>query len=272
MDHQLYTPRSPLAQFVKCFWYWEGAPQTHAQEQLMPNGEPAIIVNLRDEPIRIYDPCDLSQSESYGLAVLSGPRSRPFVIDTEQEERVFGIEFQPGGSFPFFRMPSSEFADDGLSLECLWRSAAHELRERLLEAPDVDSMFELTERFLMRQAVRPFELHPGVAFALHRFCVRPHRTTVGSVLERLGLSHRRFAQLFHDQVGLTPKSFSRVQRFQRVLRMVHRSRSIDWADVALDCGYYDQAHFIHDFQDFSGFTPTVYAARATEHLNHVPLV
>jgi hypothetical protein len=150
---------------VKCFWYWEGAPQTHAKEQLMPNGEPAIIINLRDEPIRIYDPCDLNRSESFGLAVLSGPRSRPFVIDTEQEDRVFGIEFQPGGSFPFFRAPASEVADCDLSLECLWRESVHELRERLLASPDTESMFELTRSFLMRQAVRPFELHPGVSFA-----------------------------------------------------------------------------------------------------------
>jgi len=272
MEHRLYKPPAPLAQFVKCFWYWQGAPQTHAKEQLMPNGEPAIIINLRDEPIRIYEPHDLSRSESFGLAVLSGPRSRPFVIDTEQEDRVFGIEFLPGGSFPFFCIPSSEIADSDVSLECLWRVRVNELREQLLASPDIDSMFALTERFLLRQAVRPFELHPGVIFALHRFCARPHRTTVASVLDSIGLSHRRFAQLFHDQVGLTPKSFSRVQRFQRVLRLVHRTPGIDWAGVALECGYYDQAHFIHDFQAFSGFTPTVYAARATEHLNHVPLM
>jgi AraC-like DNA-binding protein len=272
MTHRLYAPPAPLAQFVKCFWYWEGAPQTHAKEQLMPNGEPAIIINLHDEPIRIYDPCDLGKCESFGLAVLSGPRSRPFVIDTEQEERVFGIEFQPGGSFPFFRIPSSEFADSDVSLECLWRNSVHELRERLLASPDIDGMFELTQSFLIRQAVRPFELHPGVSFALHHFCARPHRMSVAAVLDRIGLSHRRFVELFHNQVGLAPKSFSRVQRFQRVLRKVHRASPIDWADVAIDCGYYDQAHFIHDFQSFSGFTPTVYAARATEHLNHVPLV
>jgi len=272
MTHRLYTPPAPLSAFVKCFWYWEDAPRTHAKEQLMPNGESAIIVNLRDETIRIYDPCDLDRSESFGLAVLSGPRSRPFVIDTEQEERVFGIEFQPGGSFPLFRVPASEVADHALSLECLWRNSVHELRERLLASPDIEGMFELTQSFLMRQAVRPFQLHPGVSFALHQFCARPHRTSVASVLDRIGLSHRRFIQLFHDQVGLTPKSFSRVQRFQRVLRQVHRAPCVDWADVAIDCGYYDQAHFIHDFQSFSGFTPTVYAARATEHLNHVPLV
>ena len=158
-------------------------------------------------------------------------------------------------------MPSSEFADSDVSLDVLWRGAAIELRERLLESHDIDGMFDLTQRFLMRQTVRPFELHPGVTFALHRFCARPHRTTVASVLDRIGLSHRRFAQIFHDQVGLTPKSFSRVRRFQRVLSRVHRVPNIDWPEVALDCGYYDQAHFIHDFQAFSGFTPTVYAAR-----------
>ena len=272
MEHRIYKPPAPLAQFIKCFWYWQGAPQTHAKEQLMPNGEPAIIVNLRDEPIRIYDPHNLSEGKSFGLAVLSGARSTPFVIDTAQEDRVFGIEFQPGGSFPFFRIPSSEFADGDVSLEYLWRDATNELRERLLEAPDVDSMFVLTQRFLMRQVVRPFELHPGVAFALHRFCSRSPHISVASVLDCIGLSHRRFVQLFHNQVGLTPKSFSRVQRFQRVLRMVHRAHEIDWSGVALDCGYYDQAHFIHDFQEFSGLTPTIYAARATEHLNHVPLV
>jgi AraC-like DNA-binding protein len=272
MIHRLYTPPPPLAQFVKCFWYWEGAPSTHAKEQLMPSGEPTLIVNLREEAIRIYDPSDLSRYESFGQAVLSGPRSRPFVIDTEQEDRVFGIAFEAGGTFPFFRAPLSETANRDLALDCLWNSSANELRERLLASGSIDDMFSLTQGFLMRQAVRRLELHPGVTFALHSFCVRPHRTSVASVLDRLGLSHRRFVQLFHDQVGLAPKSFCRVQRFQRVLRQVHRASSIDWADVALSCGYYDQAHFIHDFQDFSGFTPTVYAARATEHLNHVPLL
>ena len=271
MIHGLYTPPAPLGWFVKCFWYWEGAPQTHAQEQLMPNGELAIIFNLRDEPMRIYNARDLNRCETFGLAVVSGPRTRPFVIDTAQEDRVFGIEFAPGGSFPFFRVPTSEFSDMEISLDSLWRGCMNEIRERLLASPDMESMFAVTQSILMRQAVRPLQLHPGVAFAVHRFCSRP-QTTVASVLDRIGLSHRRFVQLFDEQVGLTPKAFSRVQRFQRVLRTVHRASNIDWARVALDCGYYDQAHFNHDFQEFSGFTPTIYAARATEHLNHVPLV
>jgi AraC-like DNA-binding protein len=95
---------------------------------------------------------------------------------------------------------------------------------------------------------------------------------VSAVTDYIGISTRRFIQLFHQQVGLTPKAFCRVRRFQRVLRSVHGRREVDWAQVALDCGYYDQPHFIHDFQAFSGFTPSAYLALATTHLNHVPLL
>ena len=97
-------------------------------------------------------------------------------------------------------------------------------------------------------------------------------TTIAWMTEQIGLSPRRFIQLFRQQVGLTPKSFCRVRRFQQALTTVHGTKQVDWTQVALDCGYYDQAHFIHDFQSFSGMTPSAYLAAATPHLNHVPLI
>jgi AraC-like DNA-binding protein len=238
----------------------------------MPTGDVAIIFNLRDDALRTYDWKNPNRFESFGHAVLAGPRSEPFVIDTSQQDRVFGIQFQAGGSFPFFRVPSCEAENRDIALDCVWRNSVEEIREQLQEADSTAAMCMRVQDALIRQLVRPMELHPAVNFAKHRFCSHPHRTTVSSVLDEIGLSHRRFVQLFHDQIGLTPKSFCRVQRFQRVLRQIHRAEEIEWSQVALDCGYYDQAHFIHDFQTFSGFTPTVYAARVTEHLNHVPLL
>lgn len=272
MESRKHTPAAPLSAFVGCFWYWQGAPHTHARERLMPNGESSIIFNLREDPIILYDAEDLDRYTSHGLAVISGPRTSCFVIDTTQEERVFGIQFQPGGAFPFFRMPASELKNTSVTLEFLWKGAARELRERLLAAPTIDSMFVLAENYLLGQLVRQLELHPAVDFARQRFCRAPHATTVSSVLERVGLSQHRFIQLFHDQVGLSPKAFCRVRRFQHVLQTVHGSSDVDWAQVALECGYYDQPHFIHDFRSFSGLTPSQYLARATEHLNHVPMV
>lgn len=270
-------PQAPLSQFVQCFWYCEGGSTTHTKERLMPTGEACIIFNLRDDPIRVYDWRNPDRFETFGLALLSGARSEPFAIDTLQQERVFGIQFRPGGSFPFFRMPSSEVANCDVPLGCVWTSAAATMRECLLEANSIPEMFAITEKLLAAQLVRPLTLHPAVDFAAQQFSIYPHTATVGNVLNKIGLSHRRFTQLFRDQTGLTPKSFSRVRRFQRVLRSIAALREPEWTQIALDSGYYDQAHFIHDFQSFSGFTPSGYTAnffrydRNNEHVNHVPL-
>lgn len=268
--HRLHIPGPPLASLVRCFWYWEGTPQPHRRERLMPTGEAAIVFNLRDEEMRLYDADDLNRSTSCGSAALTGPRTGCFAIDTACEDRVIGIEFLPGGTFPFFREPAGEIANQSLPLDCLW-SRAGDIREQLLGAPSVDAMFAVLERALIDRMVRPLEFHPAIVFARSHICRAPHVATIAGVVDRIGLSQRRFIELFRDQIGLSPKSFCRVRRFQRVLQTVHRSKAVDWAQVALDGGYYDQAHFIHDFQAFAGMTPAAYLARATEHLNHVPM-
>ena len=99
----------------------------------------------------------------------------------------------------------------------------------------------------------------------------PHTRTVAEVTGLIGLSPRRFIQVFSAEVGLTPKLFCRIRRFQRVVRHIAKEERVEWADVAADCGYFDQAHFIHDFRAFSGINPTTYLAQRTEHLNHVPI-
>jgi len=272
MESIKYIPGAPLSSLVACFWYWEGARQTHSKDRLLPNGEPSIIFNLRDTSIRIYDAQDLTRYASYGSSVLSGARSNCFVIDTEQQERVIGIQFKPGGAFPFFRTPAWEAENTSVDLDYLWRGGASEIREQLLASSTVGAMFAALERFLFERLVRPPELHPAVTYALTQFLCSAHTARVAEVTDRIGLSQRRFIELFKGQVGLPPKVFCRVRRFQQVLQTVHQARSVDWAQVALECGYYDQSHFIHDFRSFSGLSPQSYLAAATPHLNHVPLI
>jgi AraC-like DNA-binding protein len=111
-----------------------------------------------------------------------------------------------------------------------------------------------------------------VGFALRRFVAQPHVTTIGGVTDQIGLSPKRFIQLFRDQTGFTPKVFCRIRRFQRALESIESRGNVEWAQVALDCGYFDQAHFIHDFRAFSGINPSSYLAHRTRHRNHVPLI
>ena len=110
-----------------------------------------------------------------------------------------------------------------------------------------------------------------MGFALQQL-VTGRPLAISRLVERVGFSQRHFTQLFSDGVGLAPKLFSRVSRFQKVVQTLHAQRQVNWTDIALSCGYYDQAHFNHDFQSFAGMTPTEYQAKRTEHVNHVPLV
>ena len=158
-----------------------------------------------------------------------------------------------------------------MDAEDLWGNASRRLRERLLAAPSPERKLELLECFLLDIAPRPLERHPAVDYALRCFDRAPHTASVGAVTERIGYSAKRFIQLFTGEVGLTPKRFCRVRRFQRVLQQIHHGLEVRWAEVAAGGGYSDQAHFIHDFRSFSGLTPGDYLAARTPWLNHVPL-
>ncbi len=270
MISYLHRPGPPLAHFVELFWYYEGLTQPHSKERLLPQGSVELVINLCENQCRIYDRVRQDEFHSFPGAVVCGPHSNFFIIDTAGQAEVLGIHFRPGGVFPFLKLPADELQNRHAGLDDLWGSRAFELRERVLAAPTPQAKVSVLERFLMTRALKPLSRHPAVSFALQEF-QRPESPAVAAVTDQIGLSSRRFIQVFSEQVGLSPKLFCRVQRFQQVLRVIHRGADVDWAGIALSCGYFDQAHFIHDFKEFSGINPTAYLAAKTEHLNHVPI-
>ncbi len=263
-------PSQPLSDFVDVLWLYEGYEVSHEKERLMPDGSVELVINLAEDCIRNYDSRDPEKFETIPGCVVSGPRSEFFVIDTAGEAAVAGVHFKPGGAFPFFRVPPAEMADQSIALENLWGPASGSLRERVLGAKTPADRLRTLEQCLLEQLARPLERHPAVNFALQRLAATCP-PGIGWIVNQVGYSQRHFIELFSDEVGLTPKLFSRVRRFQQVIRAAHGRDEVDWAQMALDCGYYDQAHFVHDFQSFAGITPSEYLTRKTPHVNHVPM-
>ena len=127
------------------------------------------------------------------------------------------------------------------------------------------------ERFLVRRLRRSRPHSPAVRYAIRQFQSADAVPSVGSVRDQIGVSAQRFIEVFRTEVGLSPKRFARLARFRRVLGCVDRAEEVDWADVAVSTGYFDQAHFIHDFRQFAGVTPSGYLRHRTS-LNHVRVV
>ena len=266
------VPHAPLSAFVALLWSYEGDTPSQAKERRLPDGAMGLVINLRDDLTRIYDRQQPDQFQSYRGSVISGAHSVYTVLDSTGPARMLGVEFKPGGALPFLGLPAAALHNQVISLETIWGTAAQRLREQLLAAATPARRFALLEEALLAR-LRPERLaHPAVGYALAALQSAPRPPTIAAVTERIGLSQTRFIQVFREAVGLTPKQYCRVRRFQQVLRVLEGDAPVKWAEVALACGYFDQAHLIHDFQAFAGLTPTAYLALRGEHRDHVALI
>jgi AraC-like DNA-binding protein len=270
MFYRSYTPAPPLGDFIGRFWLCSDAPP-HRREQILPMGTIELVVNLREDEIRIYDPAHPDRCSRFSGAVVSGTYSQSFVIDPLQHASIVGVHFRPGGAIGFLGAPPGELADTHLDLEALWGAPAVELRERLCAAATPAERFSLLEQALLSRLRYPPESHNAVPAALRALEPTGEAVRVRDVAWRVGLSHRRFIQVFAAEVGLTPKLYGRVRRFQHALALVRDVPAPDWARVAVECGYFDQSHLIRDFQAFAGLTPMEYLLRRSEQVmpNHV---
>jgi AraC-like DNA-binding protein len=240
----LYKPGAPLSEFVDFFWIYEGYAPPHRGERLLPTGTSELVFSV--------------DANGRTVSGVSGARSEALMLDTSTPFSVIAVHFRPGGSFPFFGVPSTELCNRGVSLDVLWGRDASRFKDRLWEEKTADKRFNLLEEALLRNARGRFDRHAAVRYALDVFDRSNGMRPVGDVFQKIGLSPRRFTELFRSEVGLSPKTFCRIRRFNAVLERIERLTDVDWADVAVSCGYFDQAHFNHDFRALAGLTPSAY--------------
>jgi AraC-like DNA-binding protein len=266
----IQEPVAPLAPYIEKFWYCEQYLASHRKERVLPSGRFQLIIHLTDVFASQHDFVSGEMPLPSPMLVV-GMRSRFGIVDTSMLRSVIGVVFRPGGACPFFDESAQCFYNDTVPLDDIWNSAASDLRYRLQEASTVHEKFRVMEVALLARLKKSFQLHPCVRYALGRFTRSPHVRSVIALTKEVGLSRRRFAQLFREQVGITPKLYCRVNRFQNVLQRIASGSPVNWADVALACGYYDQPHLNHDFFDFSGISPATYLASNPRSLTHVPM-
>lgn len=245
----------PLCDFVDFLWLSEGYIQTHGAERVLPTGSMDLVVDL--------------DARSGIDGILSGARTACSVLDTSRPLNLIGVRFKAGGGFAFFEPSPGALQDLRVPLDSLWGRAAQNLREKLWQASTPEAKFRVLEFSLLGRLNPKARGHPAVQYAVKAFSDSPASVRVADVVERTGFSARHFIAVFRDQVGLAPKQFNRICRFRQVIRNIDSTTEVDWADTAAACGYFDQAHFIHDFRAFAGATPSSYVLHRTAHPNHI---
>jgi AraC-like DNA-binding protein len=143
------------------------------------------------------------------------------------------------------------------------------LRERLLNTQRVETRLTMLHEWLLDRCASGRRIHPLVDWATRRLATSGGTLGATTLARETGYSRKHLNELFERHVGLTPKTLARVQRFQRALAALRCERPRAASEIALACGYYDQSHFIREFERFSGMSPRAFLRRAMPDPNSV---
>lgn len=268
-----HKPAPPLDRFIHCLWYTCIPQPAHRRERILPSGFFEVILTLHRD--FLVDCPEGGPERRTAPSLVVGVRSVYEIVDTSDMADLIGVAFKPGGFPQFVRDAAHIFSNRSVDLEDLFGSEARALRERLRELPTPDAKLRALETWLAgRMAKTPVKgrgtVDDVIAFALRKFHESPGLASVAEVARGTGWSQRRFSQLFREQVGLTPKLWCRIQRFQRAVRQLHAGANVRWSELAVDCGFYDQSHFANEFRAFSGIDATTYVgSHSTPWANHL---
>ncbi len=252
-----------LVPFVELLWSCR-RNAAHHFERVLPSGRAQLLVNLAEDELREYPESGPRRVGSG--AGLQGPSAAPRVIDTAEQARICGVSFRLGGTLPFIDVAPQELVNQTVELDCLWGVDGRLLRERLCETPSPSEQLDVLELILLEKLRGSPSMDPLFVSASRLLVVGK---SVHAVRDALNVSATRLIDVFRQHTGLTPKLYSRLQRFQRAIRSVDADCS--WAQLAAHHGFSDQAHMIREFQTFAGTTPKRYQRLAPTDRNHLPL-
>lgn len=270
MRYQICKPPPPFDRFIDNLWYWEGDAAPYAKDIIVASHSLGLLINLKHDALSSFIGDGYGTEHRIRGIGFSGPNSQTFAIHATQPH-MMGMQFKPGGAWPFLKPGNHEFHNRHFALEDLWGAEAERLHQRLVQAPTPEDKFEILLGAFVAAAPRDLELHPSVSLALACFDRAPHRASVAATAKHAEVSQKKLIRLFSEQVGLTPKLYLRIRRFRRLMEDLHIRAAVDWGDVVEQHGFYDQSHFIRDFREFAGLSPTEWLKHRGPFHGHIPL-
>jgi AraC-like DNA-binding protein len=256
MQYLESRPKFPLHKTVHSLWQLEDKASSNPEcNSVPPDGCVEIIFNLA-EPFRRLHPNHRTELQPSSIFV--GQMKHPTRIQPTGRVSLFGIRFQPYGASRFIDLPMNECCDQIVPLGEILNPIASEFEERIHLAASFSDRVRIAESMLL--TLMKQESNSRIETAVEMI---QNAASVDQIASHLGVSSRQLVRDFQREVGLTPKLLARIVRFQKIFQAIQYTPD-SWASIAFDCGYYDQAHLIRDFQEFAGETPSTFLLQQHE--------
>ena len=246
---------------VECYWEgWGDIPPL--VEKIMPRTCIELMFNLKGRH-RVLEMDGKALETRHDNGWLSGLQRRYLLIETFDGSHFVAARLKPWGAWRLLREPMKSVSCQVPLIDELWGDGIRLLTERLAGAPNLFARFDLLENHLRKHLDQRARPDRGIVEASRRLRRSMGLLRIEALCRDLGTSRVTLSRKFGEQVGLTPKTYARVVRIAALMERLAANGGDDWAMVAEDFGYHDQAHLIHDFREFCGATPIEYLRRAS---------
>ena len=215
-----------------------------------------LIVNF-GSPFRIGLGREPTLADSYG-SFAAGLFAGPIIMDSDGAAECIQINFTPLGGRLFFGLPMSELADRMVALDDLADRDINQFARQLADLNSWEVRLDLAEHFVGTRLDRASRANPAIGWAFSQLMLKGGDIRIGALAEKLDWSRRRLVASFREEIGLPPKSVSRIIRFNAAQALAAKGTAAGWADIAAACGYADQAHLTREFTSLAGCPPTAW--------------
>lgn len=254
MIFETHEPKPPFDGLVESIFYFKNFEPDHSIERVVPTGHVFVIFELDGMERQTFDNETLKPIASYRKAWVSGMHQNYISISAHQQSEMFVIQFKAFGAHPFLHVPMEHLANKIVPGTDILDGVLLELREELSAAASAAEKFSIADSWFESRYEEKF-LAPKSIVAMVALLQAQPASKFNEIIESFTGTQKHLISQFKKFIGLTPKHYQRILRFNEVFLQMQNDQFLSWSDIALQCGYSDQSHFIREFKYFSGFNP-----------------
>lgn len=256
MIFESYNLKPPIDTFVQSIFYHKDYMPEHSMERVVPTGNVFLIFELDNIPRKIFDR-NLTPVQTFTKVWVSWIHQNFLTISEHKHTEMLVVQFKTLGAFPFFKVHINRFCESVIPAEHYFGNSILKLRDSFLEVESAQQKLELMNEWLIHQLDDSLAPPQNLQVILNKFHESPFSKHQEIVVDYPHTQKHLISQ-FNKFAGLPPKTIHKIIRFNSILNIIHSKKEISWTDIVYETGYSDQSHFIKEFQEFSGFTPSSY--------------